>query len=142
VAETGDRMPARPIHPLHAVLLAAALPLFLGGLLGDLAYGSTYQIQWTNFAAWLIAGGMVFTALALVWALIDLIRANRRRGRPLLYFLLLLAVFVLGLIDSLVHTRDAFAAMPDAVILSAIVTVLIVLAVWAGFSSLRLGGTR
>ena len=134
--------PIRAIHPLHAVLLAGALPLFLGGLLSDLAYDSTYQIQWINFAAWLIAGAMVFTALALVWALIDLIRGERRAGRPLLYFLLLLATFIVGLVDNFAHARDAYATMPAGLVLSAVVTLLALLAVWAGFSTLRAGAVR
>lgn len=75
-----DERPARAIQPFHAVLLAATIPLFLGGLLSDIAYTSTYQIQWSNFASWLIAGGVAFTGFALLWAFIDLIRADRRRG--------------------------------------------------------------
>ena len=47
------------IHPLHAFLLAATVPLFLGALLSDAAYARTQEIQWTNFASWLIAGGLV-----------------------------------------------------------------------------------
>ena len=49
----------RALHPLHAILLAFPLPLFLGALLSDLAYSSTYEVQWTNFASWLIAGAML-----------------------------------------------------------------------------------
>jgi uncharacterized membrane protein len=142
VATSAESRPERPIHPLHAVLLAGALPLFLGGLLSDLAYDSNYQIQWINFAAWLIAGAMVFTGLALLWALIDLIRPARRGGRALLYFLLLLATFILGLLDNFVHARDAYATMPAGLVLSAIVTVLTLLAVWVGFSTLRRGSAR
>lgn len=128
---------ARPIHPLHAFLLAGAAPLFLGGLLSDLAYGSSAEVQWSNFAAWLILGAMVLTGFALLWSLIALVRARPRRGWPLICFLLLLAVFALGLINSFVHARDAFAIMPAAPILSAIVTAAALLATWVGFSSLR-----
>ncbi|QQP87805.1 hypothetical protein IGS68_17165 [Skermanella sp. TT6] len=137
-----DERPGRAIQPFHAVLLAATIPLFLGGLLSDIAYTSTYQIQWSNFASWLIAGGVAFTGFALLWAFIDLIRADRRRGRPLIYFLLLLAAFGLGLINSFVHARDAWATMPEGLVLSAIVTVLAILATWLGFSSLRVGGMK
>ena len=47
-------------------LLSAAVPLYLGGLLSDLGYGNTAEPQWANFAAWLIAGAMVFTGLGLL----------------------------------------------------------------------------
>lgn len=135
-----DHRPARAIHPLHAVLLAATVPLFLGGLLADIGYGMTYQIQWTNFAAWLIAGGMVFTGLALLWAFIDLFRAGRRRARAVACFALLLVTFALGLVNSFVHARDAWGAMPEGLVLSAVVAVTALIATWLGFSSLRMGG--
>ena len=50
------------------MLLAFPLPLFIGALLSDWAYSATYQIQWINFASWLIAGALVFTGLALLWS--------------------------------------------------------------------------
>ncbi|AWK88795.1 DUF2231 domain-containing protein [Azospirillum thermophilum] len=140
MAATFVQGPPRAIHPVHAVLLASTVPLFLGGLLGDVAYARTQQIQWSNFAAWLIAAGMVFAGLALSWGLVDLVRAPRRGGRPLLYVLLLLAVFVLGLNSSFIHARDAWGSMPEGLVLSAVVAVLAVLATWVGFSSLRAGG--
>ena len=58
--------------PLHALLLAGSVPLFLGALLSDIAYYNSYQIQWSNFAAWLIAGALVFCGLALLFALANL----------------------------------------------------------------------
>lgn len=125
------------IHPLYAFLVAGAVPLFLGGLLSDLAYGSSAEIQWSNFAAWLLVGAMVFTGCALVWAFIALLRTGARRGRPLLSFVLLLALFAVGLIDSFVHARDAWAIMPAAPILSAIATALAALAAVAGLATLR-----
>lgn len=131
----------RPIHPLLAVLLAGALPLFLGALLSDLAYAKTYEVQWNNFAQWLLAGAMVFTGLALLGSLIGLFGRRGGGGWRGLCFLLLLAMFAVGLIDSLVHTRDAYGAMPLGAVLSGIVTLLAVAATWAGFSSLR-GGAR
>ncbi|WP_188054082.1 DUF2231 domain-containing protein [Sphingosinithalassobacter sp. CS137] len=135
-----DRHRAPALHPLHAVLLAGALPLFLGALLSDYAYAASYQIQWTNFASWLIIGGMIFSGFALLWALIDLIRT--REGWHLLYFVVLLAAWVLGFINALVHAKDVWAAMPDGLILSAIVALLTIVAVWIGFSTLRAGGAK
>lgn len=132
-------IPARAIHPLHAVLLAGTVPLFLGGLLSDLGYAKTAEPQWSNFASWLVAGAMVFTGLALLWSLVALLRAHRRQGWPVLCGVLLLAAFVLGLIDSFVHARDAWGIMPTGPILTGIVTLLAVFATWAGFSSLREG---
>ena len=122
------------------MLIACALPLFLGGLLSDLAYARSYEVQWNNFAQWLTAGGMVFTGFALLWSLIRLFRPAWRAGWAGLAFVVLLATFAVGLIDSFAHTRDAFGAQPDGSILSAIVSLLALVATWLGFSSFRLGG--
>lgn len=142
MAATANRLYRWSLHPLHAVLLAATLTLFLAALLSDIAYGESYEVQWTNFASWLIAGGLVFGGCVLLWALIDLIRADDRRGRPLVYFLLVLATWVLGFINALIHAKDVWASMPDGLILSAIVALLAVAATWIGFSTLREGATR
>ena len=74
--------PARAIHPVHAAVLGGVLPLFLGTLLADYAYWSSHEIQWSNFAAWLLIGAMVMshgsgygevgTAVVIVVALVVL----------------------------------------------------------------------
>lgn len=139
MAAAVDRRDGVILSPLHAVLLAGIVPLFLGVLLCDWAYGSTYEIQWKNFASWLIVGALVYGGVALLWSLIDLVRADRRGGRPLLYFLLLLAAWVLGFINALVHAKDAWASMPAALILSVIVALLAVAATVLGFTANRAG---
>lgn len=128
--------------PLHAILLAGTVPLFLGGLFSDIAYYQTYQIQWANFAAWLIAGALVFCGLALLFALVNLVRAEHKGGRPVLYFLLLLVTFVLGLVNAFEHAKDAWAAMPSGLILSVIVTALAIVSAWTGLTNLRSGGAK
>lgn len=128
--------------PLHAIFLAGAVPLFLGALLSDIAYFTTFQIQWSNFASWLIAGGLVFGGFALLFAVINLFQSEHRRGRPLVYLLLVLATWVLGLINAFEHAKDAFATMPAGLVLSVIVTVLAMIAAWVGLTNLRSGGVQ
>jgi uncharacterized membrane protein len=120
---------------LHAILLAFPLPLFLGALISDFAYRWSFQIQWFNFSSWLIAGGLLVGSFALLWSLVDLIRGGgARRKRAALYFVVLLATWVLGLINALVHAKDAFAIMPEALYLSAVATILALIAAWMGYS--------
>ncbi len=128
--------------PLHAILLAGTVPLFLGGLLSDIAYYKSYQIQWSNFASWLIAGGLLFCGMALLFALANLFRAERKSGRPVMYFLLLLLTWVLGLVNAFEHAKDAWAAMPSGLVLSVIVTLLAFVAAWTGLTNLRSGDER
>ena len=124
-----------PPGPLHATLLAGTVPLFLGALLSDIAYYQTHQIQWSNFASWLIAGAELFCGLALLCALVNLVRAPRKSGRPVLYVVLLLLTFVVGLIDAFQHAKDAWAVMPAGLVLSVIVTVLACIATWIGLTT-------
>jgi uncharacterized membrane protein len=128
--------------PLHTVLLAGTVPLFLGALLSDIAYYNSYQIQWSNFASWLIAGGLVFCGFAFLFALVNLIRADRKVGRPVLYVLLLLVTWVLGLINAFEHAKDAFASMPMGLVMSVIVTLLTCVATWIGLTNLRSGEAK
>jgi len=124
----------QPIHPLHAILLGGTLPAFLGALLTDVAYYSSYEIQWKNFASWLIVGGLVFCGLALLASLVGLIGRTPRRGRRGVYVILLLATFVLGVLNALIHAADAWASMPTGLVLSAIVVVLAAAASVLGYS--------
>lgn len=126
---------------LHTILLAGSVSLFLGALLSDLAYYNTYQLQWSNFASWLNAGGELFSGLALVFALANLIRAKQKAGQVLTYFLLLLATWALGLFNAFQHAKDAWAVMPAGLVMSAIVFLLICLTAWVGLNP-RVGGAR
>jgi uncharacterized membrane protein len=134
--------PRYALHPLNAIFLAATIPLFLGALLADIAYWKTYDIQWTNFASWLLAGGLVFCALAVVAAAVALFRAPRRGGRVLVYFLLVLAAWVVGQLSAIQQARDAWAAMPAGLVLTLVAVALACAAKWIAFAGLlRTGGT-
>ena len=127
-------------RPLHVFLLGGAASFLVSGFLSDWTYYASYEIQWKNFASWLIIGGLVFASFALLWALIGLIGADRGRGRSILYCLLLLTAWILGVIDELIHAKDAWASMPEALIVSGIVAVLAIAATWLGFSTIRRRG--
>jgi uncharacterized membrane protein len=114
----------------------------LGVLLCDLAYSCTYEIQWKNFASWLLVGALVFGGCTLLWAVIDTLRAAIHTTRQFIYVSLLLVLWVLGFIDVLLHAGDAWASMPAALILSAIITLLAIAATWLGFSGTHRGVTE
>jgi uncharacterized membrane protein len=128
----------KPLHPLHAIILAFPFPLFLGALISDFAYWSTFQIQWANFSAWLIAGGMLAGTLVAPWALIEMLRLRRARSRrPTIYFFLLLSMWMLGILSALVHAKDAWATMPEGLFLSAATALVALIAAWIGYSGFR-----
>lgn len=131
----------RPIHPIHAILLSFALPLSLGALVSDLAYRATLHVQWANFSSWLIAGSLFVTAFAVIWALVNVFArqggAGASRSRNIAYFVALLAMWIIGFVNALIHAKDAWATMPEGVFLSLVATVLALIASWLGFSGSR-----
>ncbi len=130
--------PFKPLHPLHAIILAFPFPFFLGALLSDFAYWATFQIQWANFSAWLIAGGLLASTLVAPWALIEMLRLRRARSRrPMIYFFLLLSMWMLGVLSALVHAKDAWATMPEGLFLSAATALVALIAAWIGYSGFR-----
>ena len=130
------------LHPLHAFFLSGMVPLFIGVLLNDYAYWSSYELQWKNFASWMLIGALVFNGLAWLGSIVSLVRADKRMGKPIIYFLLLLATFVMGIINSFIHAKDVWASMPTGLILSVITVILASIATWVGLTSWRIGGAR
>ena len=124
-------------NPLHSILLAFPLALFASAVITDIAYLNTAEIQWSNFSAWLIAGGLFMGGIVLLWAIIAFFanRAQTTSGRPLTYLLLLAAMWVIGFINALLHSRDAgYSVTPTAMVLSIVVAVLALVAAWIGYS--------
>jgi uncharacterized membrane protein len=112
--------------------------LFLGALATDLAYSMTYEVQWKNFASWLLVGALVFGGFAMAWALVDLTRmAADRSARRIAYAALLVVLWILGFVNSLVHAGDAWGSMPAGLILSVILVALAAAATWIGFANYR-----
>lgn len=127
------------IHPLHAVLVAGSVPLFLGATLCDIAYARSYHIQWNNFASWLLVGALLLAGVALVFAIVDISRPARRAPGIVWYLATLVAAWLVGLFDAFMHARDAWASMPDGLVLSVIATILACVATWFAFSRPRIG---
>ncbi len=81
---------ARGLHPLHMLLFGAASCYLVTALLCDWAYHSTFEIQWKNFASWLIVGGLVFAGFAIVSDAARLLRHSAERGATALRLAVLL----------------------------------------------------
>ena len=131
---------ALTVRPMPAVFLAGMFPLFLGAALADAAYAQTFHIQWNNFASWLLVGGLLFGAIALLFAIIDLFRATQRARGIVPYAVVLLAAWLVGLFNAFLHARDVWASMPTALILSAVGAALSLLALWLGFRTPHIRG--
>lgn len=127
------------IHPVHALALAFPIALFSSGLVADIAYLRTAEIQWTNFAAWLNAGALVFGGLVAAWALITLVLnlKSANKGRRILYFVVVAAMWVLGLVNAFKHSQDAWSSVGTlGLILSVVCTILALVAGMIAYSGL------
>lgn len=125
VRPVGASPTPRLLHPFFVGLGGA---LLMAALFTDTMYSSNSLMQWANFSAWLITGGLV---LALIAAIVLLIDFALGRAGPIrwLDFGLLAAAAILSLVNVLVHTRDAWTSVvPTGIILSLIVTILLLIA--------------
>lgn len=122
--------------PLHAILLGFPPALFLSGLAADIAFLQTSQMQWSNFAAWLIVGAMVFSAILLLWGVIEVLW--RRTARVLIVLGLLLLVNGLGLVNAFQHSRDGWSSVGTVgLALSILTSLAAIAAAWARFAMPR-----
>lgn len=129
------RATARPGYALYPVAVAVPTLCFIGTLLTDFAYWKSAEMMWADFSAWLVSTGVVFGFIALIVWIADLIRGPFVRAQlpawP--YAVANLVALVLGTLNMLVHTRDAWTSVvPWGLTLSAVVAVLVVVAGWMG----------
>jgi uncharacterized membrane protein len=131
-----------PLHPLHAILLAFPLALFSSGLASDIAYLKSALVQWTNFSAWLIAGGCFFGGLVLAWAIVAAVFPGRAtRGRALAYLAAVVVMFAAGLINSFQHSHDGWSSVGSlGLTLSIVSTLAALVASVIGYSGQRIEG--
>jgi len=104
-------------------------------------YWNTSNWQWANSSAWLITAGLVLALIATIFLIIDLL--SRRAGRvKWLSFLLVAAAALLSLLNVFVHSRDGWTSVvPEGISLSAIVTILLLMAAASGWTVTRVRTT-
>lgn len=122
-------------HPIHPMLVPIPIACYLGALATDIAYANTAQFQWTNFSQWLLLVGIVFTVLAAIAGVIDLIGEPRIRRLPAVWVHAIgnVTVLILAIFNSFVHTHDAYTSVVPTGLTLSVVTVLILLVTgWLG----------
>ena len=101
--------------------------LFVGTLVFDVMYASTRNVFWGKGAAWLVTTGLLF---AIVPRLINLCHVWPWTRNPVTTierfdFWLNLAAIVAAIFNAFVHSRDAYAMVPQNVMLSVITVALL-----------------
>lgn len=138
VDDDGRVSEARPAvavaHPFHLVLGSFPLAFFIAALIFDIGYSQSGQIQWTNFAAWMIFFGLVSGGLSIVAGLVEWLIRRKDATRPggmAWHGVLTLIALLAGLIDAFVHQRDGWTSVvPEGLILTVVVVVLLLVGSW------------
>ncbi len=120
--------------PLHAILIPLGAAFLIGALVTDLLYLATFSTQWETFSIWLITAGLLIAAVAALALVVDLV--SRRTARLSWWrFAIFAAAVIVSIVNAFVHSRDGYTAVaPSGVWLSAIVTALLVIGGWGGWS--------
>ena len=114
-------------NAIYGLLNPIPFGCFMAALIFDVVYVRTGDLLWDKSAAWLIALGLVF---AIVPRLINLVRVwiTFRRASlatDRLDFWLNLLAIALAIVNAFVHSRDAYAVVPEGVLLSACTVILL-----------------
>ena len=121
-------------RPLHPRLIGCGAALLIAALVTDFTYVNSLLFQWENFSIWLLTGGLVLAAFAGLAIAFD-IASHRISGIDWLRFSGLLVAALLSLLNALVHSRDAYTAVaPQGLELSALVSAILVIVGWRGWS--------
>lgn len=119
---------------LHPFFIGLGGALLMAALFTDYMYSSNSLMQWANFSAWLIAGGLVLALVSAIALGIDF-ALGRAGAIRWLDFTLVAAAAILSLINVFVHTRDAWTSVvPTGITLSLIVAILLLIAGIRGWS--------
>lgn len=129
-----DRSVGGSARLLHPFFVSLGGTLLLSALFTDYMYWSNALMQWANFSAWLIAGGLM---LALVAAIVLGLELALKRAGPIRWpdFVLLAAATIISIVNVFVHTRDGWTSVvPTGITLSVLVSILLVIAGLRGWT--------
>jgi uncharacterized membrane protein len=123
----------RPRTLLHPRLIGPGAALLIAAFVTDLLYWQTLLPAWETFSIWLLTGGLILAALASLGLLVDVVFRHARRINWLRFLTIAIAV-LLAILNAFVHSRDGYTAVvPQGLILSAIVTILLIAIGWRGW---------
>lgn len=129
---TGQRPAAlASARTIHQVLTPFPVAYFAAALATDLAYWRTAEVMWERFSIWLIAGGLVMSALVALAALSDLAFGKQRPAwfRALGYT----SGVLVSLLNVFVHSRDGYTAVvPTGLMLSVVAVAILLLCTVTG----------
>ena len=125
-------------HPVLRILVSFPIACFTSALATDIIYTATANMMWADFSTWLLAAGMGVAVRAAIAGIGDVIASRRVRPlRPAYIIIGSALVLVLGLLDNLVHSRDAWTSVvPTGLALSLATVIVILVTAWLGSPTL------
>ncbi|HEX5305542.1 MAG TPA: DUF2231 domain-containing protein [Dyella sp.] len=107
-------------NAVYGLLNPIPFGCFVAALIFDIVYANTAVMLWDQGAAWLIVFGLLFAIVPRLVNLAQVWITSRRTalGADRLDFWLNLVAIVLAIFNALVHSRDAYAVVPQGVWLS------------------------
>jgi uncharacterized membrane protein len=121
-------------RPLHPRLIGSGAALLIAAFATDVTYARTLLFQWDNFSIWLLTGGLVLAAFAGLALILDVV-SHRITAIDWLKCSAFAAAALLSLLNAFVHSRDAYTAVvPDGLELSALVSAILLIVGWRGWS--------
>jgi uncharacterized membrane protein len=127
---TAARRPSRLAPAVFELLNPIPYGMFAGALVFDITYLSTRNVFWGKGAAWLITVGLIIAIIPRLLNLGHVWMQRRRRVSRIerVDFWLNLVAIAAAIVNAFVHSRDAYAMVPDNVILSVITVALLSIA--------------
>ncbi|WP_267380161.1 MULTISPECIES: DUF2231 domain-containing protein [unclassified Sphingomonas] len=122
-------------HPLHAALAQFPFVCFTAALVTDIAYMNTASMQWETMSVWLITGGLVVAAFAVLAGIVDAFasRGMRRARSGWLHAIGTIVALVLAIVNAFVHSRDGYTSVvPTGLTLSILVVAILAISNWWG----------
>jgi uncharacterized membrane protein len=124
---TRPRYRSRLATTLFDLLNPIPYGLFVGTLIFDIIFANTDNVFWGKGAAWLVTTGLFFAVIPRFINLGHVWFASRQTVTSIerVDFWLNLLGIIAAILNAFVHSRDAYAMVPQNVILSVITVVLL-----------------
>jgi uncharacterized membrane protein len=112
---------------IYGLLNPIPFGCFVAALIFDIIYSETAVMLWDKGAAWLIVFGLLFAVVPRLVNLTQVWITSRRTatGTDKLDFWLNLFAIVVAILNAFVHSRDAYAVVPNGLWLSVGTVVLL-----------------
>ena len=114
-------------HAAYCLLNSIPFGFFVAGLIFDVVYARSGNLLWDKGAAWLIAIGLVFAVIPRLINLVQVWVTSRHAAlaSDRFDFWLNLLAIIAAIVNSFVHSRDAYGVVPTGMWLSACTVMLI-----------------